>query len=112
LDPAQRRRLEKLLFPELVRRLRAMTKPLAKHCVDMAVYFNAGEPKFGGKVILVDAPLSLRVKRLKKRGLSPQRALAQAKALSFGPAQRRKSDLVLNNAGSEKQLFSSINRLL
>jgi dephospho-CoA kinase len=78
----------------------------------MPVYFSAGAPDFGGRVLLIDAPLALRVRRLLRRGMDVKRARAQANALKFGPAQRRKADEVIHNSGSMVELHRCLNHFL
>jgi dephospho-CoA kinase len=77
---------------------------------DVAVYFDAGAPDLGVPVVLLDAPVGLRFERLLTRGLSPKRARAQARALRFGPAERRRADAVLDGrqpkARLQRQLFT------
>ena len=108
-----RERLNAILYPALTRELRRQIKASGeKTCVDMAVYFDAGRPDFGAKVMLVDAPLSLRVKRLMKKGIEPKRAKAQASALKFGAKQRVQSDMILQNSGTASELRTALNLLL
>jgi dephospho-CoA kinase len=96
----ERKRLNKIVFPALLKQIRHLLSKAPKACVDMAVYFQAGSPPLGGPVVLVDAPLKLRVTRLMQRGLDPRRAQAQARALHFSKAERKRCDLILVNSGS------------
>lgn len=98
------KRLKDLAYPALVREIRRRLWGKRRAVLDMAVYFDAGSPDFGAKLVLVKAPLSQRVKRILQRGLDPSRALAQAKALRISKAQERRADLILNNAGSAAAL--------
>jgi dephospho-CoA kinase len=74
--------------------------------LDMAVYFKSRAKGLADAVVLVDAPLGLRVRRLMARGRkSRPQALAQAKALRFGAAERRKADLVIRNTASAASML-------
>ncbi len=99
-DRRARRRLTKIVYPVFVRTLRARLRILRTQkkqvVLDMAVYFDAGAPKLGDAVALVHAPLHVRARRLVAKGLAPSRALAQAGSLKVTPAQRRRTDLILN----------------
>jgi dephospho-CoA kinase len=94
---AQRRRLNRLVYPVF---LRAVRKALAKRggpwVVDMAVYFDAGAPDLGLPVVLLQAPLSERRRRLAALGIVPRRAMARARALKFGAPERAASGLCLD----------------
>jgi hypothetical protein len=63
---------------------------------DLAVYFDAGAPEFGLPIVLVEAPASLRRRRLRELGLPARRAGARAAALRFGAAERGRADLRLD----------------
>ena len=109
---AQRRRLNALVYPHFLRAVKKAMK-LARQrrqrlVADLAVYFDAGAPKLGAPVVIVDAPLDLRVRRLRQRGLSAKRANAQARALRFGGAQRELAALVLDG----RMPKPALNRLL
>ena len=97
---AQRKRLNAVVYPRFLRALkRALGQARRRKqrvVADVAVYFDAGAPDLRAPVVLVDAPQAVRVQRLIRRGLSPARAKAQAKALRFGAAARRRADLVLD----------------
>lgn len=73
--------------------------------LDMAIlverplaYFN-GEPLYR-KIIVVEAPLEERVKRLQLRGLSKDEALARIHSQVKDEERRKVADLVISNHGS------------
>jgi dephospho-CoA kinase len=109
-----RKRLNALVYPRFLRALKkalSMARRQKRRLVaDVAVYFDAGAPDLGLPVVLVDAPLGVRVQRLQTRGLDPKRARAQARALRFGPSERRRASAVLDGrlpkAALRRQLFS------
>jgi len=111
--PSALKKLNAILHPALVKALRGeLRAPGPRACVDMAVYFEAGAPDFKARVLIVDAPLGLRIKRLMARGADLKRAQAQAKALKFGPRQRRAAEAQLLNDGSTADLKVKLNRFL
>jgi dephospho-CoA kinase len=95
---AQRRRLNRLVYPRFWRAVQRVLKSAGRRplVADIAVYFDAGAPRLGCYVVLVQTPLAERIRRLKALGLTPARAAARARALRFGPRERRASDLVLD----------------
>lgn len=112
-DPAARRRANAILYPLFISELRRRLKMAkGKVCLDMAVYFDAGAPDFGARVILVTAPFRVRRARLIARGVAPARASAQAKSLVFGPKERRLSDGIIHNRGSRAGLEGLTRRAL
>lgn len=111
-SPKALHRLNGVLHPLLIREIKARLRSLKKACVDMAVYFAAGAADFGGPVVIVDAPLKARIARLKARGLSPERARTQARSLKFGKGERRRSQAILHNTGTQKMLKAELERAL
>jgi dephospho-CoA kinase len=103
-SPKSLKRLNALVHPALIREIRRRLAPASKAVVDMAVYFSAGAPRFGGKVLLIDAPRALREKRLVERGLSPAAAARQAAALKFSAGERARCAAVIVNSGSREAL--------
>lgn len=107
---AQRRRLNRLVYPAFLRALRAKLRQGSRPWVaDVAVYFDAGTPDLGVPVILVQAPVALRIRRLRAKGLPAGRAAARARALSFGPQERRRADLVLDG---RRPVRANVTRIL
>jgi dephospho-CoA kinase len=111
----QRRKLNALVYPLFLRALRrsvALARRQGHRVVaDIAVYFDAGAD-LGAPVVLVDAPLTVRVQRLLRRGLSPSRARAQARALRFTAVERRRASAVLDGRLSPAALQRRLLALL
>jgi dephospho-CoA kinase len=115
--PAERKRLNKALRPLLLKELRrglaeCRTEGKSSVALDMAILFSSGAHRLVDRALIVQAPLAKRLARLKARGLEASRALAQAKALVLGPAERGLADAVLENRGSLVELKSRLASLL
>jgi hypothetical protein len=100
-----------LVYPAFLRLLRqTLARPGRPWVADVAVYFDAGAPPLGLPVVLVQAPLSLRVARLRRLGVTAGRARSRAAALRFGAAERQAADLVLDGrqtvASNTKKLLA------
>jgi dephospho-CoA kinase len=110
---ARRRRLNALVYPPFLAALkRELARPRRRPVVaDVAVYFEAGAPNLGLPVVLVQAPLALRVRRLRAAGLAAKRAQARARALRFGTAERRQAALVLDGRRPAAANLTKILRL-
>ena len=83
--------------------------------LDMAIlverplaYFN-GKPLYR-KIIVVEAPLEERVKRLQLRGLSKDDALARIHSQVKDEERRKVADLVISNHGSLASLETELSR--
>ena len=115
-SPARRKTLNQLVYPRFTRALhRALREAgrLGRRLVaDVPVYFDLGAPALGLPVVLVDAPLTLRVRRLRAKGVPSGRAQARAKALRFGARERRGSDLVLDGRLAPKILLKALKAFL
>jgi dephospho-CoA kinase len=113
---AQRKRLNALVYPRFIkavkRALAGARRDGVRVVADLAVYFDAGAPALGAPVVLVEAPLALRVQRLLKRGLAPARARAQAQALRFGAGERRQASAVLDGRLPKAALQRQLLKLL
>ena len=115
-SPARRMALNRIIYPRFVRALRQALKKARQRgrrvVADVPVYFDLGAPDLGLPVVLVDAPLACRVRRLRALGLAPGRAAARARALRFGPAQRAASDLVLDGRRPPEELLQALKSFL
>lgn len=114
---ARRKKLTRLVYPHFERALRAAIAAARRHgqamVADVPVYFDMGAPHLGVPVVLINAPVAVRVARLMKgRGISAGRARAQAKALSFGTAERKQADLVLDGRKAKPVLLQELTRTL
>lgn len=106
---AQRRRLNRLVYPVFLRAVRQTLKTGRKPwVVDMAVYFDAGAPDLKMPVVLLQAPLATRVRRLQANGVPAPRARARAQALRFSPAHRSQADLRLDGRQALKVTVKKI----
>jgi dephospho-CoA kinase len=110
--------LNRIMFPLIRKALRARirlekarkTRLLA---FDMAVLFQAGADRLMDAVLLVEAPLELRIRRLRAgRALDARRARAQAQALRMPKDARARAALVLQNRGSETDLAEQVDAFL
>lgn len=109
-DPAERRRLEQLLHPEIARlrdeaeaRLRTEGKRIVVHMIPLL--FEVGMEHDFDRVVLVDAPEATRLERLVRgRGLAEEEARAMIAAQMPSPAKRAGADIVIDNDGSLDEL--------
>jgi dephospho-CoA kinase len=109
---ARRQELNRLVYPRFLRALRRGLRDAREArrpvVADVAVYFDLGAPKLGLPVVLVQAPLKVRVQRLRRLGVPAERARARAQALRFGPAERRAADLVLDGTRDAPTLLRAL----
>ena len=102
------------MYPVFLKALRAQIREARsagrKVVADVAVYFDLGAPDLGMPVVLVNAPVAERVRRLVAKGLPRPRALARAKALRFGPRERSRADLVLDGTKAGDSLLAELER--
>jgi len=117
--PAQRRELEAMVFPWIEQRIReeinaAMTDPNCQLIVlDAAVMLEAGWAKACDRLVYVEAPRGLRLKRLaEQRGWSTKDVTARENAqLSLTEKASHAHDAV-DNSGSLEQLRPQVQTLL
>ncbi len=115
-SPTRLKALNRIVYPRFTRALNRALKEARRQgrrlVADVPIYFDLGAPALGLPVVLVDAPLALRVVRLRALGLAPARAAARARALRFGPAQRAASDLVLDGRRPPGELLKALKAFL
>jgi dephospho-CoA kinase len=118
-DAVERRKLEALVFPWIEAGIqREIAKAQADPevnlvVVDAAIMIEAGWNKFCNRIVYVDAPRNLRLKRLAaQRGLSAREVeMREAAQLSVTEKADHADDFV-DNSGSPEQLVQQLEKLL
>jgi dephospho-CoA kinase len=111
--PVERKKLERILHPIVRREYRKAVKRRGKRIAvcDVPLLFESrGHYKFE-KVIVVDAPLAVRLKRLERRGFSASDARARMKAQWPLAKKVKRADFVIRNGGSIQTTQAQVNRL-
>jgi dephospho-CoA kinase len=118
-DPQQRQALEGLVFPWIQDRIgeeiaAAQADPKASLIVlDAAIMLEAGWSDVCDRLVFVDAPRELRLRRLaEQRGWSPSEVEAREAAQMPLPEKRRRADVILENSGSLEQVHKQVLDLL
>lgn len=117
--PVERVWLEGVVFPQIgelakAEILKAQTDPAARFVVlDAAVLLEAGWRAMCDKIVYLDAPRELRLKRLTARSHWTDADLTAREAAQW-PAERKKhqADSVVTNDGTPDQLHSKLDVLL
>lgn len=78
---------------------------------DVPLLYESRYPYGFKKIIVVDAPLSVRLKRLKRRGVSLGDARARMKAQWPLSKKVKRADFVIRNGGSIKTTQAQVDRL-
>jgi dephospho-CoA kinase len=117
-DPAQRRELEEVVFPWIGRAIRAevaraQADPQIRFIVlDAAVMVEAGWHTVCDKIIFVDAPPDVRLRRVAARGWTAADLQAREKAQLPLTQKAIHADHSLENSGSLEQLHRQVEGLL
>lgn len=115
-SPARLKALNRLVHPRFLRALRVEVRRARAAgramVADVPVYFELGAPELGLPVVLVTAPLRIRLARLKAMGLPPRRAAQRARSLRFGAAERRRADAVIDGSQAPAQTWADLQRFL
>jgi dephospho-CoA kinase len=118
-DPAERRALEAIVWPWIGRRLReeveaARADPAVKLILlDAAVLLEAGWDGVCDRLIYVDAPRDVRLRRLaEQRGWSAKEVAAREQAQLPLTEKARRADAVLDNSGTPEALARQVDDLL
>ncbi len=112
-DPDARRRLDGIVHP-LVRaratELVAAAPPDAVVVQDVPLLVETGQAGSYDLVLVVEADLDTRVRRLVGRGLSEEDARARIAAQASDEQRRAVADVVLDNSGSVEDLEAQVDR--
>lgn len=114
-DEQSRRELESIVHPEVFRLLLEELRPLSG--TDRVVIFDAPlivETGFHSKcdaVVVVSAPLELRVARVVSRGMDEESARARAAAQASQEGAERLADIIIRNDASMEDLETRVQRL-
>lgn len=105
-DPAQRRKLEKILHPLILKEMRRWIKTAkgVVKVVEVPLLFEAKLEKDFDATMTVEAPLALRRRRAAERG----GATAPRGSQLTDRQRRQRADVVLSNAGSPAQLKRAV----
>jgi dephospho-CoA kinase len=112
-DPAARARLDGIVHP-LVRaraaELVAAAPPDAVVVQDVPLLVETGQAGAYDLVLVVEADLETRVRRLVQRGLTAEDARARIAAQATDEQRRAVADVVLDNSGTPEQLEAQVER--
>jgi dephospho-CoA kinase len=119
VDPEERRALEALVHPWIERRLgeeiaAAEADPaIGLVVLDAAVMLEAGWNKMCERLVYVDAPREVRLRRLaKQRGWTAKEVEAREKVQMRLADKRKRADDVVDSSGTPEQLTDQVERLL
>jgi dephospho-CoA kinase len=114
-DPESRRRLEAIVHPEVGRLFREATDPYRD--TDRVVVYDVPllvENGLGGMfdlVVVVEAPVVVRVARLVARGIKEDDARGRMAAQATDAERTAIADVVLHNGGEEEELERQVREL-
>ncbi len=115
-DSSARETLNDIIHPLIGRRTEELTRAaelagtqVLVHDVPLLVENGLGATYH--LVVVVDAPLEVRLERLGARGLSPEQARSRMAAQAGYDRRRAVADVWLDNGGSRRQLADQVGRL-
>lgn len=108
-DVRQRKRLNRIVHPELVRAIKAQIDKLIKVkkspvVVDAALLADWGLHRLMDRVVVVKAPKDIRLKRLIAKGVAQKKAKGMLASQRPERELERLADLVIDNSGTRRQL--------
>jgi dephospho-CoA kinase len=106
-------RLNRQVHPWILARIRrTVAGTRGRVVLDASLLFEAGVDRWCDQVWFVDAPRSVRERRVRSRGWSP-RELARRERFQAAPEEKkRKSDVVIDNGGALSRTARTVRRLL
>jgi len=109
-----RQRLEGLVHPEVARRLRSAREALPQDAMvvyDVPLLAEKNMADQFDVVVVVEAPLDVRVARLISRGMSHEDALARIAHQASDTQRRAVADYIIDNSGSLADLTGEASRV-
>ena len=113
-DDLSRARLEEILLPLIAAEAwaRMETIPAGRVAVyDVPLLVEGQMQDMFALVVVVEADLELRLKRLAQRGMDREHALARVASQATDEERRAVADVVLSNSGSIDELEADVDRL-
>jgi len=117
-DPRERAALEVLVFPWIERRFReeiarAESDPdIALVVLDAAIMLEAGWNRVCDRLVYVDAPREVRLRRLaEQRGWSAEEVAARENVQMPLAEKRQRADFVIDSSGPPEQVAAQVDRL-
>ena len=106
-NPAKRRRLEALIHPYVLKRIREELKPIQSGIVilEVPLLFEAGFDRLCDVTVSVLANERAIIKRLAKRNFSAEEVRKRLKAQLSQNEKKRRSDFFILNSGSKELLI-------
>jgi dephospho-CoA kinase len=114
--PRNRKYLEELTHPEVIRIIKERLDVLGKSAlpaavIDAPLLAEAGLDKLCDKLIFVEAPSELRLQRAMARGWKKEDFAAREDAQKSLDFKRKRADVVIDNSGSPEQTQAQVRRL-
>jgi dephospho-CoA kinase len=114
--PRQRKYLEQLTHPEIGRLLEQEARRMSQAetvaaILDAPLLLEAHWDKFCGKLMFVDAPRELRLRRALARGWSEREFAVRESVQEDLESKRGRADVVVDNSGSPEQTREQVQRL-
>lgn len=110
-DSVERTALEAIVHPRVQRAFAECTAKLAADAVviyEVPLLAEINRADDFQLVIAIETPLSVRVERLARRGLSQVQAMERIAAQASNDQRRAVADIVLANAGEESELAAAV----
>jgi dephospho-CoA kinase len=113
-DPERRRALEAVTHPLIAARTAEIAASVPDGGVlvhDVPLLVERGMAAGYDLVLVVEAPMELRLRRLAARGLAPDEARARMAHQATDAERRAVADVVLDNGGTEADLAAQVDRM-
>ncbi len=115
-DPAKKRALEEIMHKKIFDVIREQSQSYTEKgilFVDAPLIFEAGWDACMDKVIVVDADIETRIKRVMKRDFLSREEIVNRMMNQLNDAVRNeKADFILDNSGNKTKLYEQIDSLL
>lgn len=113
-DSEKLQTLNAILHPRIFARMREQERESGAACVvyDVPLLMETGMDREMDEVWMVDAPKSVRLRRLMRRsGLTREQAMARMNAQLADEQKRRRADVILQNDGTVSELYGKVDAL-
>lgn len=112
-DKAKRKRLEKILHPEILKQTLSLIEKSHEKLavVEVPLLFETGLDNCFDVTMCVDAPVKLRARRAAGRGWSAAELKARSSAQFPAGEKAKRADMALDNGGSLKELGYKVKRI-
>lgn len=106
--------LNRLIHPRVAKEIRRRLKGCRKRMavIDAPLLLEAGQQRICDILVFVEAPLPLRIQRVRRRGWNARELLRRERRQLPLKEKRKRADYIVKNSGAVRETFDQVKRIV